>query len=286
MNSLTLTIIQSDLHWEDKAANLHMFENKINAIREKTEMVVLPEMFNTGFTVKPELLAEKMDGPTLEWMKRIAAERRIILTGSLIIEENGKYYNRLVWMLPVGQFGYYDKRHLFGFAGEDQHYTAGNKRLIASVKGIKLNLQVCYDLRFPVWASQQSFASPLLRKKRVSNFDAYKETEHPEYDILVYVANWPERRKLAWTTLLQARAIENQCYVVGVNRVGKDGNGLLYSGDSMVIDPLGEILYQQTDQEDVFTITLHKDRVDEVRNEFPFWKDADHFIINVDETEE
>lgn len=286
MSSLTITIIQSVLHWEDKVANLRMFEEKINSITEKTEMILLPEMFNTGFTVKPEALAEKMDGPTVDWMKRMAATKRVIVAGSLIIEEGGNYYNRLIWMLPVGQYGYYDKRHLFAFAGEDQHYTAGNKRLIASVKGIKLNLQVCYDLRFPVWASQQSFTSPLLRKKRVSNFDAYKEPDHPEYDLLIYVANWPQRRNLAWKTLLQARAIENQAYVIGVNRVGKDGNGIIYSGDSMIVDPLGEVVYQKTDEEDIFTITLNKERVDEVRSEFPFWKDADHFIINSGEPDE
>jgi predicted amidohydrolase len=249
-------------------------------------MVVLPEMFNTGFCTTPGALAEKMDGPTVEWMKRIAAEQRIIITGSLIIEEDGRYYNRLLWMLPVGQYGHYDKRHRFAFAGEDEHYTAGNKRLIASVKGWKLNLQICYDLRFPVWTRQQSFVPPLLRKKRVSNFDAFSEPEHPEYDILVFVANWPKKRSHAWKTLLQARAIENQCYVVGVNRVGTDGNNIEYSGDSMIVDPLGEILYHKADEEDVFTFTLHRNDLDDARKKFPFWKDADHFMILSDEPEE
>ena len=279
MSSLSITLIQSNLHWENKEANLLMFEEKIKALKEKTEMVILPEMFNTGFSMNPKLLAEKMDGATVEWMMRIAKERRIIVTGSVIIEEDGYYYNRLIWMLPVGQYGHYDKRHLFGFAEEDQHYTAGNKRLVASVNGFKLNLQICYDLRFPVWASQQSFVPPLLGKKRVSNFDAFKEPEHPEYDILIYVANWPERRIHAWKTLLTARAIENQSYVIGVNRVGNDGNDIYYSGDSMVVDPLGNVVYEKTHEEDVFTITLHKEKVDEIRNKFPFWKDAEHFII-------
>lgn len=279
MPSLTITLIQSQLNWEDKEANLRMFEEKINAIKEKTEMVVLPEMFSTGFSMNAKSLAEKMDGPTMEWMARIAKEHRIILTGSLIIEEDGYYYNRLIWMLPVGQYGHYDKRHLFGFAGEDQHYSPGNKRLIASVNGLKLNMQICYDLRFPVWACQQSFVPPLLGKKRVSNFDAFKEPEHPEYDILVYVANWPEKRNHAWKTLLQARAIENQCYVIGLNRVGNDGNDIYYSGDSMIVDALGKTLYEKSHDEDIFTITLIKEKIDEIRKQFPFWKDAEHFMI-------
>ncbi len=279
MSSLTITLIQSQLNWEDKEANLRMFEEKINAIKEKTEMVVLPEMFSTGFSMNAKLLAEEMDGPTMEWMARIAKEYRIILTGSLIIEEDGYYYNRLIWMLPVGQYGHYDKRHLFGFAGEDQHYSPGNKRLIASVNGFKLNMQICYDLRFPVWACQQSFVPPLLGKKRVSNFDAFKEPEHPEYDILVYVANWPEKRSHAWKTLLQARAIENQCYVIGLNRVGNDGNDIYYSGDSMIVDALGKTSYEKSHDEDIFTITLIKEKIDEIRKQFPFWKDAEHFMI-------
>ncbi|MEJ7738883.1 MAG: nitrilase family protein [Chitinophagaceae bacterium] len=285
MSSLTVTLIQSQLHWEDKAANLRMFEEKIGAIRDKTEMVVLPEMFSTGFNMKPEALAESMDGPTIRWMQKIAAERRIILAGSAIIKENGNYYNRLIWMLPVGQYGYYDKRHRFAFAGEDQEYTAGNKRLIASVKGWKLNLQICYDLRFPVWARQQTIASVLERKRRVSNFDALG-MEHPEFDVLVYVANWPESRGHAWKTLLQARAIENQCYVIGVNRVGKDGNGVSYSGDSMVIDPLGEVMHQQPNEESIITISLQRDKLDEIRNKYPFWRDADHFMIIPNDTGE
>jgi predicted amidohydrolase len=241
MSTLSVTIIQTDLHWEDKAANLKMLEEKINGIKAKTEIVVLPEMFSTGFSMKPELLAETMEGTTVEWMKRIAAERKIILTGSVIIEEKGNYFNRLIWMLPNGQCGVYDKRHRFAYAGEDDHYTAGTKRLIASVKGWKVNLLVCYDLRFPVWARQ----SPPLRQERELGGEA-------EYDLLIYVANWPDRRIHAWKTLLQARAIENQCYVVGVNRVGKDGNDIQYSGESMVVDPLGEMLYTKKGEEDVF----------------------------------
>jgi omega-amidase len=258
MSSLTITIIQSDLHWENKAANLAMFSKKINGIKEKTEIIILPEMFSTGFSMRSKTLAETMDGETVAWMKKTAAEKKAIITGSIIAEENGKYFNRSIWMLPNGEFGHYDKRHLFAFAEEDKFYSPGEKRLVASVKGWKINLLICYDLRFPVWARQ---------------------TGEAEYDLLICVANWPERRIHAWKTLLQARAIENQCYVAGVNRIGDDGNDIHYSGDSMIIDPLGEILYQRADEEDVFTFTLQKEKLEEVRNKFPFLKDADNFFI-------
>ena len=262
MSSLAFTLAQTQLHWEDRNANLQMLEQKINSISEQTHIVILPEMFSTGFSMKPEELAETMKGLTVQWMKRVAATKRIILTGSVIIEEDGNYYNRLVWMLPNGQYGYYDKRHLFAYGEEDKHYSAGTKRLIASVNGWKINLMVCYDLRFPVWARQQ-----------------FDEEKNFEYDVLIYVANWPERRNLAWKSLLRARAIENQCFVIGVNRVGNDGNNIYHSGDSMVIDPLGEILYEKAGEEDLFTIQLSKQRLKEVREKFQFWRDADEFEI-------
>jgi omega-amidase len=262
MSSVTFTLIQTVLHWEDKSANRQMLEEKILGIKEQTQIVVLPEMFSTGFSMKPELLAETIEGETLQWIKRVAANKKIILAGSVIIEENENYYNRFVWMLPSGQYGYYDKRHLFAYAEEDKHYTAGNERFIASVNGWKINLQVCYDLRFPVWARQQ-----------------YKGNNDFEYDVLLYVANWPEKRSTAWKALLQARAIENQCYVIGVNRVGEDGNGIYHSGDSMVIDPLGEVLYHKKDEEDIFTITLDKKDLIQIRERFQFWRDADEFQL-------
>ncbi len=271
MSQLTITTIQTNLVWEDKAANLQLLEEKINAIEEKTEIVVLPEMFSTGFSMQPQLFAETMDGETVDWMRRIAEDKRIIVTGSVIIKEENHFYNRLIWMLPNGYVGFYNKRHLFAYGEEDKHYTAGNKRLIASVKGWKINLQVCYDLRFPVWARQAAPSQPPLKAEEKAN---------PEYDILIYVANWPERRSHAWKTLLCARAIENQCYVVGVNRVGKDGHNINHSGNSLVIDPLGEVLYHMADEEDIFTITLQKEWLDEVRTKFPFWKDGDDFLIN------
>lgn len=259
MSTLSVTVIQTDLFWEDKKLNLQMLQKKIESV-QNSEVVILPEMFSTGFSMHPEALAETMEGDTVRWMKEISAERRIILAGSVIITENGHYFNRLIWMLPNGSYGFYDKRHLFSFAGEDEHYTPGNKRLIASVKGWKINLQVCYDLRFPVWARQAAH-------------------EQPEYDLLVYVANWPQRRNQAWKTLLQARAIENQCYVVGVNRVGNDANNIYHSGDSMIVDPLGNILYHKEKDEDIHTTLLEKALLEETRSRFPFWKDGDHFLL-------
>ena len=263
---LSITLIQTHLHWEDKAANLAMLEQKIMNIEEKTELVVLPEMFSTGFSMKPQLFAETMNGETMQWMTNIAQQKRIILTGSLIIEDEGNYYNRLIWMLPNGTHGCYNKRHLFGYAGEGEHYTQGNKRMITSVKGWKINTQICYDLRFPVWARQAP--SPPVEKG-----------DEGEYDILIYVANWPERRNTAWQTLLAARAIENQCYVVGVNRVGLDGNNIAHCGNSTVIDALGNTLYCKTNNEDIFTITLHKKDLHSIRNKYPFLHDRDHFTI-------
>lgn len=263
---LTITVIQTNLHWEQKEMNLQMLEKKINSLKEKTEIIVLPEMFSTAFSMKPEVLAETMEGETIDWIKKMAGSKKAIVTGSVIIEEGGHYYNRLIWMLPNGRSGIYDKRHRFAYAGEHQHYTAGAKRLIASVKGWKINLQVCYDLRFPVWSRQKLSALPGPENK-------------PEYDVLIYVANWPERRSNAWKILLQARAIENQCYVVGVNRVGKDGNDIDHSGDSMVIDPMGEILYHKKEEEDIYTLTLDKELLDKVREKYPFWLDADRFTI-------
>lgn len=266
MSSLTVTLIQTFLHWENKEANLSMLTDKIESIREKTEIIVLPEMFSTGFSMKPGELAETMEGKTVNWMRKTASNKRVVLTGSIIIKEGGDYFNRLIWMLPDGQYGYYDKRHLFAYANEDQCYTPGAKRLIASVKGWKVNLQVCYDLRFPVWARQQQHHHP-------------ENNMAPEYDLLVYPANWPERRNHAWKTLLQARAIENQCYVIGVNRVGNDGNNIYHSGDSMVVGPLGEVLYSKVHEEDIFSIVLQKALLEETRTRFPFWRDADNFTI-------
>lgn len=275
-SDLTISTIQTELFWEDKQRNLDQFQQKIEAIRDYTEVVVLPEMFSTGFSMNPMKFAEPMDGASVQWMKKIAANRRIILTGSLIIEENGHYFNRLIWMLPNGQCGFYNKRHLFGYAGEDKHYKAGNSRLIASVKGWKINLQVCYDLRFPVWARQARPATLFAEAGA-----APPEVNGVEYDLLMYVANWPQKRSVAWTTLLRARAIENQAFVVGVNRIGNDGNNIFHSGDSMIVDPLGEIIYSAGERNEVHTVTLKSSILNETRDRLPFLKDADRFTIEI-----
>ena len=260
MHPLSVTLIQSNLVWENKAANLAQFAQKIQSKTGPGQLVILPEMFSTGFSMNPAQLAETMEGNTVQWMKTMAAQQKIILTGSVIIEEEGQFYNRLLWVLPNGTVAHYNKRHLFAFAGENQFYASGNKRFIASVNGWKINLQICYDLRFPVWARQQVQAAP-------------------EYDLLVYVANWPERRNHAWKTLLTARAIENQCYVIGVNRVGEDANGINHSGDTMLIDPLGQVVYHCAHEEAISTHILDQQHLQDIRQRFPFWKDADQFNI-------
>lgn len=274
MSSLTITLIQTDLVWENKKANLELLSKKIESIKEKTEIIILPEMFSTGFTMNVEKLAEGMNGETIQWMKKTAAEKKVIITGSLIIKEKDPspseraegeiFFNRLIWMLPNGEYGTYDKRHLFAYGNEHTKFTPGKKRLITSVKGWKINLQVCYDLRFPVW-SRQSFN---------------KAQDDKEYDVLMYVANWPQQRIHAWKSLLVARAIENQCYTVGVNRVGNDGNNIYHNGCSMIVDPLGEMIYCKEMEEDIFTYILQKEKVIQTREKFPFWKGADSFNIN------
>jgi predicted amidohydrolase len=259
---LTTTLIQTNLYWEDKEANLAMLQNKIENIIEHTDIVILPEMFSTGFSMQSEIFAETMEGETIDWMRSLAIEKKIILCGSIIIKEENKCFNRFIWMQPNGTYNFYDKRHLFAFAGEDAHYHSGNKKLIIPINGLRVNCNVCYDLRFPVWTRQTN------------------NTEE-QYDVLLYVANWPERRSRAWKTLLVARAIENQCYVIGVNRIGEDGKGIYYSGNSMVIDPLGEILYHKADEDDIFTITLDKTKIIDIRTKFPFLKDSDTFEITL-----
>jgi omega-amidase len=268
MSNLRISLIQTAIHWEDKTANLEMLQKKIMGIPDKTELIVLPEMFSTGFSMKKEVLAENMEGPTITWMRKMASLKSAILTGSFIAKEDTdsgtKYYNRLIWMLPTGDYGSYDKRHLFAYGKEDQHYSAGEKRLISSVNGWKVNLQICYDLRFPVWLRQSRSQGPPVR---------------PEYDLLIVVANWPSARSLAWKTLLQARAIENQCYVIGVNRTGIDGVGLQYGGESMVAGPLGEPIRLLGPDEEIFSHELDREKLEEVRSKFPFWRDADSFFI-------
>lgn len=265
-NTLAISLIQPDIIWEDKVANQLQYNKMIESLDGKKEIVVLPEMFSTGFSMAPTRLAETMDGPTVSWMRETAQQHNIILSGSLIIEADGQYYNRMVWMQPDGKYGTYDKRHLFGYGDEDKHYTAGSKRLIVQVKGWKICPLVCYDLRFPVWARQTP--------------PAIKDAEQPpSYDVLLYAANWPKKRSLAWRTLLQARAIENQSYVVGVNRVGQDANDIIYGGESSVFGPLGETVWQASEAAVTHTVHLEKEPLQEARTQFPFLKDADAFLL-------
>lgn len=265
MNTLSLTFIQTNLHWEYIDANLKMFSEKISSIKEKTDLIVLPEMFSTGFTMNNKAMAENTEGKTFEWMKKTAKEKNCVLTGSVIIEENGNYYNRLIWMRGDGSFETYDKRHLFRYAKEQDYYTAGNKKLIVDLNGWKICPMICYDLRFPVWIRNNP-AGP-------------KGIEY--YDLLLFVANWPERRNHPWKTLLMARAMENQSYVVGVNRIGNDGSTIYHSGDSAVLNYKGEIISKtKPHEESIETIVLSKEDLEEWRKLFPAWMDADKFTIS------
>ena len=282
MQDLRITIIQSDLHWENIDANLKMFSRKISTIREKTDLIVLPEMFSTGFTMKNKAMAEKMDGKTVQWMRNMAKEKKCVITGSLIIKENGKYYNRLIWMMPNGEYKTYDKRHLFRYANEQNYYAAGKKKLIVELKGCKICPMICYDLRFPVWSRNNYplFISPKGGNKHVQPPSPWEKDGMGCYDVLLYIANWPERRNHPWKTLLMARAMENQCYVVGVNRVGNDGNNIYHSGDSAAINFKGEILSKTKGRkESVETVILSMKDLDTWRKKFPAWMDSDRFKL-------
>ncbi len=254
---LHVSLIQPDTAWEDPEANREALGRHISNLASKTDLIVLPEMFNTGFTMNAAAVAEKMGGPTMQWMEQQAGQWDAVVCGSLAIEESGKYYNRLIWMQPDGSFVTYDKRHLFSLAAEESVFSAGRDRLVVEWRGWKIMPLICYDLRFPVW----------LR----NNMD---------YDLLLFVANWPEARSRAWNSLLQARAIENQAFVIGVNRTGTDGNGKYHSGNSTIIDPLGNTLHHLKDREGIITETLKKEDLLEIRGKLPFLKDRDEFTIH------
>lgn len=254
---IRVTLVQFNITWEASAVNLQKIWALLDEKVSDTDLVVLPEMFTTGFSMNPTAVAEPMNGKTVAWLKSTARTRREDIVASVAIEEGGRYFNRLLWAKPDGSLLAYDKKHLFSFAGEHKHYTPGEEPLIATINNWKVATFICYDLRFPSWSR---------------NVDA-------RYDLAIYIANWPERRAKHWQVLLQARAIENQAYVIGVNRVGTDGNGIRYSGDSMLIDPLGEVLFHQRDTEVVQTETLSMRHLLEVRNQFPFLKDADKFTF-------
>lgn len=267
MNNLKISIIQTALHWENKEKNLLMFSQKINEIIESTDIIILPEMFTTGFSMNPNKFAEPMNGLTVNWMKAKAKEKMCVIVGSFICEENGKFYNRLVWISPDGNCKAYDKRHLFRMANEDKYYSAGEKKIIVELKGWKICPLVCYDLRFPVWSRNKQE----INSNEITNY---------EYDLLIYVANWPEIRSYPWKTLLLARAIENQSFVVGLNRVGNDGNEVYHSGDSAVINAKGVVMSKtMAHEESTETITLNYSELIAFRKLFPAMLDADSFEI-------
>ena len=259
MNTLKITTFQAYLFWENIDKNLQNLGLRLSSIREKTDLIVLPEMFSTGFSMNTEKLAEEMGGKTMQWMHQQARKFDCVVTGTLIIKEKSKFYNRLIWMRADGSYEQYDKRHLFSMANEDQYFTAGTKKLFVELAGWRICPVICYDLRFPVWLRNQE----------------------PEYDILLIVANWPERRSLHWRTLIPARAIENQSFVVAVNRVGHDGNEVYHSGDSMCIDPAGKVIYYKPNDEDLYTFSISKEDVEKARKEFPFLNDSDDFKLGV-----
>jgi predicted amidohydrolase len=255
-NHLRVTLVQAELAWQDPAANRHRLAAHFRGLVGHTDLVVLPEMFSTGFSMAAAELAEDMDGPTVDWMREEAAALGCVIAGSLIVRDGGRCYNRLVWARPDGSLEHYDKRHLFRLAGEQEHYAAGSRRLVVALKGWRVCPMVCYDLRFPVWSRSRG-----------------------DYDLLLYVANWPQRRALAWSTLLRARAIENQSYVVGVNRIGKDGNGTAYAGDSVALDFLGQPLSSEGGGDRVETAVLDLESLRAYRESFPVHLDADRFEL-------
>ena len=253
---MRITTVQSSLVWESIEANLQSFEKKIS-LNTQTDIIVLPEMFTTGFTMNPERVAESFeDSRTIEWMKDMAAKLGAAICGSIIISEAGNYFNRFIWATLEGEIQYYDKRHLFTLAGEHIPFNAGNQKLIIEYKGWKICPMVCYDLRFPAWCRNLE-----------------------DFDIQIFVANWPNKRSHHWKSLLMARAIENQCYVVGVNRVGKDSNDLIYTGDTSIIDYAGEILYQKENEEEVMTVEFSKEKLTNFRSKLNFLADRDTFEI-------
>lgn len=253
---LKVAAIQSDLYWESTGKNLDMFSRKIESI-EDVDLIVLPEMFNTGFTMNVDELAESMDGISFHWLKNQAVKNNAVVTGSIIIKEEEKYFNRMIWMKPDESFDIYDKRHLFTMANEHQYFTPGNIRKVVTLKSWRILINVCYDLRFPVWSRSIG-----------------------DYDAMVYIANWPNKRSHHWSALLRARAIENQSYLIGVNRYGTDGNDFYYSGNSVILNPLGETLAEANDEENILISDLKIEVLNKTRSSLPFLADRDSFKID------
>ena len=256
-NSLVVAGIQANLFWENPKKNIAFFEEKILALDDTVDLVVLPEMFTSGFTMNPISVAETINGNTISWMKSIAKKKNVAITGSIVIEEENQYYNRLVFVKPNGNFFTYDKKHTFTLAGENKAYKAGEKKIIVEYKGWKICPLICYDLRFPVWA------------RNIEN-----------YDLLIYMANWPVARIKAWDTLLKARAIENMSYTIGVNRIGLDDNNYEYSGNSLIIDYLGQVIANAKDnKEEIIVAELLKTKQEKVRKKLGFLNDKDTFTL-------
>ena len=256
MERLKLALVQANLIWENAERNRQKIEQLLAGLSSDVDIVVLPEMFTTGFSMSPAHLAEPMNGPSIAWMKNVAVEHQVVVTGSLIIEDKGQFYNRLIWMRPDGQLEKYDKRHLFTLAGEEKVYTPGQEQLLIQHQGWTIMPLICYVLRFPVWSRNQF-----------------------QYDLLLYVANFPDKRGLAWRTLLQARAIENQCYTIGLNRVGLDGNAIYYAGDSTLVSYDGSILAHLPAREWVQEVEVYKQPQDQFRRKLAFLPDQDRFQI-------
>mgnify|MGYP002397964011 CR=1 FL=1 len=255
--NLNISIVQSDLIWHDKSSNLHKMDSFIQKIEDDTDLVILPEMFSSGFTMDSAGMAESMRGDTVKWMIEKAVENKCAISGSLVITDSDRFYNRHLFIHPDGSIDFYDKKHLFRMADEHKYYSPGNQRVVVKYKGWRIMLLTCYDLRFPVWSRSRN-----------------------DYDVLIYVANWPEKRRQAWITLLAARAIENQAYVIGVNRVGMDGNQINYSGDSAVIDPKGDFISNiRPYVEGIDNINLDLESLQEFRKSFPVRLDADEFEV-------
>lgn len=254
---MKVALVQTALEWENPSANRTLLDDKISAISPNIDLIVLPEMFTTGFTMQPMHCAETMEGTTVRWMQAWAAKRDVAIIGSVIIFENDNYYNRLLFVHPDGKIESYNKRHRFTLAGEHQVYASGKERLIVTYKGWKICPLICYDLRFPVFS---------------------RNTEM--YDLLLYVANWPEPRIQAWDALLRARAIENMCYVVGVNRVGLDGNNHPYVGHSQVIDCFGNYLVEPKVEDAVYIVEFNREELHNHRKRFAFLEDQDAFSLD------
>lgn len=259
MSPLNIAIIQADLHWQDAAANRSLFAAEIDKLDKHVDLIVLPEMFTTGFTMKARDYAEAMDGPSIAWLHETAQKTGAAVCGSLIVAAQGHHFNRFVMTLPGGEQHCYDKRHLFRLAGECEHFAAGDRLVTIEFKGWRIRPMICYDLRFPVWS---------------------RRTAQQDFDLLLFVANWPAPRHQAWATLLRARAIENQCYVAGVNRVGNDGNDLPYAGGSVVVDFFGNELVNLGDKPGLAQVALDAAALQTFRERFAFDVDADNFTID------